>query len=404
MCEEKLVGEALKRNLGWFKESGIMVPSDGLWGVAERIAVTADNSSIEKIYASFPAWTEGGDHSVIEQRRPDCNFETALMFLMAGEIFPNDGDAEVAENILDFLYFRSGLLARTDGDSSPLGAWNWSHIKWNPSIWFDDNGWNCVIQFLIAKRYPELDAKYDMSGWAMKCAESLFEGFERTFEDYQGDELEEMRDPKGVWLGDLQLPHWGALVAMALALAGEKSGDAKFADAAKRYFEKVWSMREKFIVSEDAYALIGSAFIANRSGDSFFAEVAAYFADKIAAKMDPETGNIPAEHREAPTGAHLADMIYTVNWALLGMSMMKEASDKYKEAYERLLKLTLDIQDKAPEKCFSGCWRGMYDLKAGEWGGGDCYEGGAGSIYSGWTNAPISWVLECELLSKKFGS
>jgi hypothetical protein len=32
----------------------------------------------------------------------------------------------------------------------------------------------------------------------------------------------------------------------------------------------------------------------------------------------------------------------------------------------------------------------MYDTRAGAWGGGDRWEGGQGSIYSGWTNAPIS--------------
>ena len=40
----------------------------------------------------------------------------------------------------------------------------------------------------------------------------------------------------------------------------------------------------------------------------------------------------------------------------------------------------------------------MYDTKTGTWGGGDCYEGGSGSIYSGWTNAPVSIVFANELL------
>jgi hypothetical protein len=50
-------------------------------------------------------------------------------------------------------------------------------------------------------------------------------------------------------------------------------------------------------------------------------------------------------------------------------------------------------QDKSDSPIFNGCWRGMYDTKAQGWGGGDCYEGGAGSIYSGWTNAPITWAF-----------
>ena len=35
----------------------------------------------------------------------------------------------------------------------------------------------------------------------------------------------------------------------------------------------------------------------------------------------------------------------------------------------------------------------MYDLNAKSWGGGNRFEGGAASIYTGWTNAPISIAL-----------
>ena len=42
----------------------------------------------------------------------------------------------------------------------------------------------------------------------------------------------------------------------------------------------------------------------------------------------------------------------------------------------------------------------------GKWGvaervlltGGNCFEGGADSIYTGWTNAPIGWACAFELL------
>jgi len=45
------------------------------------------------------------------------------------------------------------------------------------------------------------------------------------------------------------------------------------------------------------------------------------------------------------------------------------------------------------KKHLHGCWRGMYDMKMKKWGGGNCFEGGADSIYTGWTNAPIPWVV-----------
>ena len=40
------------------------------------------------------------------------------------------------------------------------------------------------------------------------------------------------------------------------------------------------------------------------------------------------------------------------------------------------------------------------DMSTNSWGGGNCYEGGADSIYTGWTNAPISIVIALELLNK----
>ena len=395
LSRNKMVRQALRNNLNWFRNSGVMVPDDGSWGVAERVIVTDGNSCVDKIYKSFPAWTEKKGYSIIEPRRADCNFETALMFLLAEEACPGEGLRSVAENILDFLYFRSGLLNRYD-DKLPIAAWNWSHIKWNPYLWFDDNGWCVVIQFLIAAKYPELDRKYDITHWARQGADSLLAGFERSFSPKADGLSGDMRDPDGVWFGNLLLPHWGAPVVMALALGAKDNGDDRFIAAVRCYFDYLWKEREGFIVSEDAYALIGAAFVAEQLEDSTCRDIAAFFADKILTKMNPETGNIPAEHREAPLGEHLADLIYTVNWALLGMEMMARADNsakRYQVAFEKLLDLVLHIQDKSTEPQFAGCWRGMYDLTANSWGGGDCYEGGAGSIYTGWTNAPISWVL-----------
>ena len=119
-----------------------------------------------------------------------------------------------------------------------------------------------------------------------------------------------------------------------------------------------------------------------------------------------EKYSIPAEHYEAPVGSHLADTIYTVNWALMGFQILYSVNgqEKYRKAFVKLLDLMVDIQDKSPEKHVKGCWRGMYDLKAGNWGGGDCYEGGANSIYTGWTNAPIAICIAFELLGRSLAN
>ena len=87
---------ALLKNLNWFENSGVMLPNDGLWGVAERVAVVKNNEAIEKMYASFVAWTPHGDYSIIEQRRADCNFETAYLYLLAAEVLKEQKYTDIA--------------------------------------------------------------------------------------------------------------------------------------------------------------------------------------------------------------------------------------------------------------------------------------------------------------------
>lgn len=114
--------------------------------------------------------------------------------------------------------------------------------------------------------------------------------------------------------------------------------------------------------------------------------------------MNPETGAIPSEHYEAPTGKKLIDTIYTMNWALLALQAMSEIAAKYRTALEKILALFISIQDCAKVPHLQDCWRGMYDLERHCRGGRDRYEGGANSIYTGWTNAPIAWRCALELL------
>ena len=130
--------QIIQKNLEWFKSSGVMFPSDGSWGVAERIAVSSGNSAMERILTVFPAFTEFDGGCIIEPRRADCNFQTAWIFLTAGRLFPGNGYELIGKNIIDFLYCRSGLLERSTGEEIVPGSWNWSHITRTRAIWYDD--------------------------------------------------------------------------------------------------------------------------------------------------------------------------------------------------------------------------------------------------------------------------
>ncbi|MEI6425608.1 MAG: hypothetical protein WCP55_25570, partial [Lentisphaerota bacterium] len=340
MSKEELI-EALLANLNWFENSGVMVPDNGLWGVAERISLKT-NTSMEKIYRSFPAWTVYDSCSIIEQRRADCNFEAALLFLLASDALKTKKYRETAVNILDFLYFRSGMLNRFPSDKTMSGTWFWSHI--NKSIWFDDNSWNCIIPLLISEKYPELDRKYELKKWALTLAESIAAVFKTHFQFPEGFQT--------TWNGNLELPHWGSLVCMALAKAYMVSPNPEYREVIDRYHVHLDENKDSFIASEQAYAMLGSACCYSAFKDGKFKRIAEFFGDKLIKRMDMVTGNLPAEHHEAPTGTHLVDTIYTVNWALLGFQNLHAASgkEKYRDAFLKLLKLLVKIQDKSSEK------------------------------------------------------
>ncbi len=375
------VKNSIKKNLEWFINSGVMIPENGLWGVAERLAVKSGNRALELILESFPAWMDQGDSYVIEQRRADCNFQTAWLFLKAEKLFPGHGYGEIGKNILDFLYFRSGLLERNPNAPIPAN-WNWSHIKQEPTVYFDDEAWCILIQLAIADEFPALNGKYQMRKWAYLLAESLYAGVMD-------------KENKAKWRGTLQHPHWGALAAMALAQAATDETKEKYQAFCLDYFAHL----EIPNVSEYAYALIGAVNCTLKLDKEKFFPYAKEYADILISRFDEENGFPPSEHaRETPTGKHLVDLIYTVNWSLLGLREFSLiAGEEYTVYAKKLIELVCRIQDGADNKHFNGCWRGMYDINTGSWGGGDLFEGGGNSIYTGWTNAPISLALlhEC---------
>lgn len=387
----------LLKNLSWFEKSGVMLPADGLWGVAERVAVVKNNEAIEKMYSSFVAWTPHGDYSIIEQRRADCNFQAAYLFLLASEVFSEQKYYTIAVNILDFLYYRSGLLWRNK-DQYPHGSWNWSHIKRSSDVYFDDESWCVFLQLEIGAKYPELEQKYEMKHWAMILADELCSASLRVMHD-EKEKPDWVDLTQKTWLGRLQLPHWGSLTVMALARAWKENPKQEYLDFIQEYDAYLKADPGIFNVSECAYVVIGSSAAYRYTGDARYLETARIFGTKVSEKIQ-ENGNIPAEHYEAPTGVHLVDTIYTVNWALLGLQALSAVDPEYQAACQKVMNLVIQIQDTSPEPQFNGCWRGMYDMEQKSWGGGDRFEGGAGSIYTGWTNAPISWVIALELQKK----
>ena len=391
--------QLLINNLEWFYNSGVMIPENGLWGVAERVALTKNNSALDKMLYSFPAWTIHENYCIIEQRRADCNFQAAFMYLLSYQVFGDKKYYDTAVNILDFLYFRSGLLWRSEDTYVP-GSWNWSHIKRESVVWLDDESWCIFLALEIADKFPELEKKYEMKRFAKMLAPHMADGMLEAM----AMGVEALETPDGFWKAEkfsglANQPHWGSLACMALARTYKEEANPKYLEVLEKYHTYLKDYANKFDVSEVCYAIMGASAAYIYVKDEFYREVAEIFGQKLLNKVGAN-GNIPSEHNEAPLGEHLVDTIYTINWSLLGLSGLKAFNPTYSATFDKVLKLVCSIQDKSSEAYLKGCWRGMYDMSTNSWGGGNCYEGGADSIYTGWTNAPISIVIALELLNK----
>ena len=386
--------DSARRNLQWFRESPIMT-GGGSWGVGERLLLTRDNDALEEIRAGFPVvMTYPGGLEVLEQRRSDCNFEAALLFCLAGTILDSERDAGTGRDLLDFLYFRSGLLNKMD-DRSLIGGWTWTHIQRNFNLWMDDNGWCCVIQFILAKLDPELEKRYNLRKWAKLLAEDLRKLFNRTFDPANTGAME---DPEKIYAGKMDFPHWTAPVMCALLLYMEQldSQSPEYAgaeDAVFRYLHFLERKLKGYNASELCYLMLMSGIMMflpdfKERGSRLAADVYAELGRRIDGNP---YGILPAEHYEAPIGPEKADLIYTVNFCVIGLATAALTERKYLEPAKKMALFLAEIQDDGSERReLKGCWRGLYDCAMRTWGGGNRYEGGAGSIYSGWTNAPIA--------------
>lgn len=402
---------AVERNLGWFLNSGVMRPADGFWGVAERVVILRDNEAARRINNVFPSQTALADGaSVLEHRRVDCCVQTAFLFDAAALALDRPELRETAKNLIEYLVRRS-CLRHTDASSGKCGLWGWAAPLYKEPVWTDDNSWLIVVFSILSRNgHPELAEP------AIAAARTLHRhaaAYMHFLNEHGRDALCPLdarteTDAAEKIIGLRLNPHWMGLVCMAFAHVAELDPGTPYYDVVETYFKTALygppkhdersgrniSAGLSWTLSEYAYLILSGSVVAKRFGCGP-AMKAARTAAEILIKSQKPDGHFPAEHYEAPVASHCADLIYTQNWATIGLQHAAglfddELGRECRLASERSLAFLAEIQDKSPSLAFNGCWRGMYDTERGIWGGGDCHEGGANSVYTGWTNAPIS--------------
>lgn len=378
--------DVLQRNLNWFRDSGVLLGPDASQGVAERIILIPDNPQVADIENTFTGLRRQGKYLHSEMRRPDCNFESALAFFYAQHLLGGDAFARNWKNILGYL--RNSRLQVLDPKVPEYGLWTWSsHTA--ASYWSDDNTWNTILPL----KFYLLTGDEEWLRRGLLTARGLL-----RYGKLLGD-------PAGSLHGR---PHWGGMRAMGLAYAYALTQDPELRAAALEYLHSDYRglildangkpTKRPFTTSESSYFLLESSLIYAATRDSIALECVNLFGDYLISRQGA-SGTIPGETRWGAAGDHVVDLIYTQNWFTLAMWHAFRVTDNaaYKQAFMQSLNFLVEIQDKGPDPQTNGSWRGAFDTLTWEWGGTNQLEGGPGSIYTGWTNAPMDLCIEFDL-------
>lgn len=392
----------VRRNIDWFLRSGIMRPADGFWGVAERILLTEGHTDLARVNSFFPCQTQIAPGLVIlEHRRADCNFEVALAFDWASEMLGDPSLKSIADTLVDFLIHRT-FMRQVDPGKPGEGLWGWAMQHNSTTYWTDDNAWVITCLFILGRRdRPDLIPLAIAAARALRL--QLLPYYEQL--DRQGKNAE---IPRPLMYGVNLSPHWLGLATLAFAHASAADPQTDYRDVVEPYYRlapsgppqslsqgrKPTSTGLPWTLSEYGYLALAGSIAARQFNHPLISDTARMAADVLVSHQST-LGHYAAEHDEAPIAPHLADLIYTQNWATLGLyhAWKLFGDERYRISFESSLDFLARIQDRTPNPIFTGCWRGMYDTQSGHWSGGDRFEGGARSIYSGWTNAPIAWAF-----------
>jgi hypothetical protein len=167
---------SLSRLTDWYKNSHLLMTAEREKEISQLLIAGQET-------APLPADPEAGDgsHGIMEgfasqilpdgnqlQRTPiraDCQAETAAALALNAEVNGDVHSRKIAENLLDYLYFDSGLHGRERGNPKHpafgLIAWGAAAPSWHTANYGDDNA-RALLATMVAAAVLKTD-KWDQS-------------------------------------------------------------------------------------------------------------------------------------------------------------------------------------------------------------------------------------------------
>lgn len=437
---ENFEKQSFSRGVEWYKNARMLIPasySDTLRQMVDsgvqRLTWSEDiplgdgsNGVFECIFSEID---ENGSQPIGIMERGDCISETAMAFATAGKALGNDEYLKIADKLLDY-YLLNSIATKNEYANPKHGAyglipWGISNYHWYRASYGDDNARFLLGAWTTAAltgtdHWDEILMK-SLLALVRTTGQNGFRGSRIDLPDFEKHGWKHYFDREIINLA----PHFEGYLWACYLWAYDKTGDDIFLERAKKgihtmmeHYPDGWSWTNG-LAQERARMILPLAWLV-RVDDTDANRTMLLTVVNDFLKLQDDCGAIreelgaikmgrypPPQANEAygtteasliaQNGDPVSDLLYTTNFAFLGLHEAVYATDNadIRKATDKLAEFLCRIQVRStdhPE--LDGGWMRAFDYQRFEqWGSNADHGWGAWAIETGWTQGWVTSIL-----------
>jgi len=430
---------AFRRGVAWFEKARMVIAPES----ESRVHAAANTGQIDALEADVPlgdgsrgSWEAAlsqihhdGSQTLGKAQRGDCITETAMAFAFGATLGRQERHSSVACNLLDYYLFESDARKKERGDPNHgaygLSAWGVSSPAQYVANYGDDNA-RLMLATLATAALTEKD-RWDEA--VMMCLLGNLRTTGRL--GFRTNRLDIPELTKNGWQPYFKrslvnyAPHYEAYLWACYLWAYEQTGYDLFLKRAETALKMTMAQYTdgwrwtNGLAQEKARILLPLAWLVRVRDTPENRAMLDKVVDGLLALQDPcgaireelglpEKGKYPPPRTNAEyatneasliarNGDPVADLLYTTNFAFLGLHEAAAATgdERIIRAEDKLTEFLCRIQTRSEAApSLDGGWLRAFDFRRWEhWGSNADVGWGAWCIESGWTQAWITSVL-----------
>ncbi|HOX57938.1 MAG TPA: hypothetical protein P5205_13235 [Candidatus Paceibacterota bacterium] len=425
--------QAFEQSAAWFASSHLLVHPSEKSRLYEALAANAETAE-----PAGPDAPEGdGSLGILEgyasgilfdgnqlrrlPLRADCNLESAMVFALDNQLNRRKSSALIASNLLDFVYFTSGMCRgpRDDPKHGAFGLIGWGDIApaWLVANYGDDNARSMLATAVAA-------AAMKSTRWDERLMRALLANLRTTGKlGFRTDRIDLPALEKNGWRPYYEgepisyAPHFESYLWACYLWAYQHTGFRPFLDRSRtaiamtmKAYPDQWRWSDNL---ERAHMLLCLAWLVRVEDTPEHRQWLDRVAGDLLACQQPSgaiherLGRVHGGHYQTPqrnedygtgetpllqqNGDPVSDQLYTSGFALLGLHEAVGATGdhRFKDAENRLAEYLCRIQTRSRKFPYlNGTWFRAFDDRRWEaWASSADVGWGAWSIESGWAQA-----------------